>query len=69
MGQKQFHPDDSPDLRRRAEENIGGEAASPQEPLPAAEMKRLNHELQVYQIELEMQDEELRVRDQRSGRS
>jgi PAS domain S-box-containing protein len=47
------------DLRRRAEEILETEAVSPEDFSPA-EAARLIHELQVHQIELEMQNEELR---------
>jgi PAS domain S-box-containing protein len=48
------------DLRRRAEERLKGEALLPEE-LSPAEAARLIHELQVQQIELEMQNEDLRL--------
>ena len=60
MTKKQFHPGDLSDLRRRAEEKSRASEAKTEEPLATAEMKRLVHELQVHQIELEMQNEELR---------
>ncbi len=47
------------DLRRRAEEHLLSEAFVLEE-LPSMEAARLIHELQVHQIELEMQNEELR---------
>lgn len=46
-------------LRKRAELTIGTYAKSPQE-LTAVEARALVHELQVHQVELEMQNEELR---------
>jgi PAS domain S-box-containing protein len=60
MTEKQFHPDDLTDLRRLAEASIRAGEALPEEPLSSADMKRLIHELRVHQIELEMQNEELR---------
>lgn len=51
---------DAADLRRRAEE-ILAEKDSPRAPvLPEAESRRLVHELQVHQVELELQNQELR---------
>jgi PAS domain S-box-containing protein len=55
---KDLSPDFS-DLRRRAEERLEAESISP-EALSPAEAARLIHELQVHQIELELQNEELR---------
>jgi PAS domain S-box-containing protein len=60
MTEKQLHPDDFADLRRRAEEKArADEAQARQSPSPE-ESGRLLHELHVHQIELEMQNEELR---------
>jgi len=53
------HSPDLSDLRRRAEERLDVEAI-PAEDLSPVEAARLIHELQVHQIELEMQNEELR---------
>jgi two-component system, cell cycle sensor histidine kinase and response regulator CckA len=50
---------DSADLRRRAEERLRGKPVDPSS-LSADESRRLLHELQVHQIELEMQNDELR---------
>lgn len=60
MTEKQFHPDDSADLRRRAEEKARADEAKPQERLSPEEAGCLLHDLQVHQIELELQNEELR---------
>ncbi|MHB8899170.1 MAG: PAS domain-containing protein [Thermoguttaceae bacterium] len=60
MSKKQPHPDDVADLRRRAEEMARALEAQSRETLSPAEAGRLLHELQVHQIELEMQNEELR---------
>ena len=49
---------DRADLRRRAEERLRGKPADPID-LSAEESRRLLHELRVYQIELEMQNDEL----------
>ena len=61
------HPEVNPDfssLRRRAEELVAA-AAKPAEDLPPDEAARLIHELRVHQIELEMQNEELRLSEAR----
>lgn len=62
MGKKQ---DQQPltaaaELRRQAEKRLGAKATAGQPPLSGIESQRLVHELQVHQIELEMQNEELR---------
>jgi PAS domain S-box-containing protein len=58
MAKKKEQPIDGAELRRRAEERLGEKNAPPlgteKEPL------RLHHELQVHQVELEMQNAELR---------
>ena len=51
---------DAVELRRLAEERLKCRPADPRGPPSEAEMQRLIHELQVHQIELEMQNEELR---------
>ncbi|HTZ17670.1 MAG TPA: PAS domain S-box protein [Dissulfurispiraceae bacterium] len=51
-------PDDGSDLRRRAEEHLKQYGEFDQ--MSPATLKRIFHELQVHQIELEMQNEELR---------
>jgi hypothetical protein len=48
------------DLRRRAEAQIAAEAI-PAEELSPAQAARLIHDLRVHQIELEMQNDELRL--------
>jgi two-component system sensor histidine kinase UhpB len=52
-------PPDFSDLRRRAEELLKQEAVAPED-LSPADAARLIHELRVHQIELEMQNDELR---------
>jgi PAS domain S-box-containing protein len=51
---------ESENLRRRAEEGLQSRTPSADAPRTADEMQRLIHELHVHQIELEMQNEELR---------
>ena len=60
MTSKDDRPADAADLRRRAEEKARTDEAQTQKTLSAKEAGRLLHELQVHQIELEMQNEELR---------
>jgi PAS domain S-box-containing protein len=60
MTKKRPKPDDFADLRRRAEEKaLAAEALVQKTPSPK-EARHLLHDLQVHQIELEMQNEELR---------
>jgi len=47
-------------LRRRAEESLRAETSNTLHPPTEAESIRLSHELEVHQIELEMQNAELR---------
>jgi len=58
---KQENPNEkkSSDLRKKAEKKLKP-ATMPIEKLPDEEVRKLAHELQVHQIELEMQNEELR---------
>jgi len=51
---------DSADLRQRAEEQLGEKGGTVHHPGAEEEPQRLHHELQVHQVELEMQNAELR---------
>ncbi|MDZ7579260.1 MAG: PAS domain-containing protein [Deltaproteobacteria bacterium] len=51
---------DAAELRRRAEARLGEDRTQGASGPPEEDVQRLVHELQVYQIELEMQNEELR---------
>ncbi len=51
---------DAAELRRRAEGRLRGQRSKAAPPRTDADMQRLLHELQVHQIELEMQNAELR---------
>jgi PAS domain-containing protein len=56
-------PEEAAELRKRAEDVVREkDALSPEniESMSPAEIRRMVHELRVYQIELEMQNEELR---------
>ena len=59
MGKKDASRRDPGDLRRRAEELLRGKPVD-LDAIPPKEAGRLLHELRVHQIELEMQNEELR---------
>ena len=60
MTDRTDHPPDFGELRRLAEARIGAEGL-PDEGLTPEEVTRLIHELRVHQIELEMQNDELRL--------
>jgi PAS domain S-box-containing protein len=53
-------PDTALCLRRRAEDKAAADHAQAMEPLTPGQMREVLHELRVHQIELEMQNEELR---------
>ena len=59
MGQDRKPPKRTPDLRKKAEASLQSKAPDFQE-LSRDEMSVLVHELQVHQIELELQNDELR---------
>src|SRR5271157_3950474 len=67
-GGKTIIPEDSADLRRRAEE-IMRKQPGELDIVPPADLQRVIHELGVHQIELEMQNEELRRTQQELGAS
>lgn len=60
MGEKKVLPSGPSELRRRAEERLRGNRETGCPPGTEADPLRLHHELQVHQVELEMQNEELR---------
>jgi hypothetical protein len=60
MSNKDSELTDAQKLRRKAEEKLKVKALKSVPPLLEADVKKLMHELQVHQIELEMQNEELR---------
>jgi PAS domain S-box-containing protein len=61
MAKKKDPQSDSTELRRRAEEQLGKETTTEHPPLGTEDdPRKLLHELQVHQIELEMQNAELR---------
>ena len=60
MMRKNKPPKDDRELRRKAEEKVSESHGRPPPPETADEQLRLFHELQVHQLELEMQNAELR---------
>ena len=60
MPKKTSDPSGDSSLRRQAERILSGQEASPSPPDSGPNVHKLLHELQVHQIELEMQNEELR---------
>jgi PAS domain S-box-containing protein len=59
MQPKPPHPPPATDLRRRAEARLREKGTAARRPIKKADLRRLLHELQVHQIELELQNEEL----------
>ena len=62
MATKKTPSDQTDNLRQWADEPVGKEEASAQEPLTTGQMRQTLHELRVHQIVLETQNEELRLR-------
>lgn len=60
MTEKETRSGAANDLRKRAEERARASEAKPQEPLLPEQAQVILHDLRVHQIELEMQNEELR---------
>ena len=54
------HPTNTAELRHRADARLQNQKRPAHAPRSAHQTQRLLHELQVHQIELEMQNEELR---------
>jgi len=57
---RNIQPLESDELRHRAEMLLGENTVQPRPPKTEVELQRLYHELQVHQVELEMQNSELR---------
>ncbi|MFZ4857896.1 MAG: hypothetical protein ACOYL3_16020, partial [Desulfuromonadaceae bacterium] len=55
-------PETAQQLRQRAEEQLRADETSSTGPLSPEETKALLHDLRVHQIELEVQNEELRIK-------
>lgn len=60
MTKKKIHTRGVDDLRVRAEKTLGIDVPNPQAALPPQQVQEVLHDLRVHQIELEMQNEELR---------
>ena len=60
MKKDKVSPPHRSDLRQQAEERLAREKSQPNLPFSQEDAKRLLHELQVHQVELDMQNEELR---------
>jgi PAS domain S-box-containing protein len=60
MAKEQSRQEQLNELRRRAEEALSGKKTAEPCTMPEEDVRALLHELQVHQIELEMQNEELR---------
>jgi PAS domain-containing protein len=60
MNYDEFDFTDPRSLRKKAEELLKQKLVKTNKPIPETDVKKLLHELQVHQVELEMQNEELR---------
>ena len=56
---KRYRPPTATELRQRAEARLSEKGTAADRPIKEADLRRLLHELQVHQIELELQNEEL----------